>query len=89
MIQIQYLASQLRSGFLMIKITFDLKALCRHLYAFLFFRMCGLFLLSLLYDDDDDDDDDFSLTERYKLFSLIYSFKCKTVKFPVMGESVG
>ncbi len=64
---------------MMIIITFDLKALCRSLYAF-FFRMCGLFLLSLLYYYDDY----FSLTERYKLFSLIYSFAYKTVKFTVI-----
>lgn len=73
---------------MMIIITFDPKALCRPLYAFFFFnlfffRMCGLFLLSLLYYYYDDDDY-FSLTERYKLFSLIYSFMYKTVKFTVI-----
>lgn len=50
MIKIQYLASQLWSGFLMIKISFDLKALCRPLYAlFCFFVECVVCFCYLYY----------------------------------------
>lgn len=50
--QIQFLASQFWSGFLMIKITFDLKALCRPLYAlffFVFFVECVVCFCYLYY----------------------------------------
>lgn len=52
MIQIQYLASQLWSGFLMmmmIIITFDPKALCRPLYAFFFFFLECVVCFCYLY----------------------------------------